>query len=76
MLFASQVISNIITGKDVQSELIWACVAIIGACFGYNSLVAMRAISAKSQVASDVVKENPTEENADTSKEILSSDKP
>lgn len=76
LLLASQVIVNEASGHLIQEALIWANVGVIGACFGFNALIDMKAIGAKSQVASDIAKEQPDSETANDAKDVMNSNKP
>lgn len=61
---------------NIQSELIWADVALIAACFGLDVVNSVKAMSVKSEVASDVAKSNSNKETNDSAKEIIQSNKP
>lgn len=61
---------------NVQSELIWANVGIIAACFGLDVVNSVKAMSAKSSVASDIAKSDSSKETNDAAKETLQSSKP
>ena len=76
LLFASMVITHLCTKQTIQGELIIATVAIISACFGLNAMLSYKALSTKSDVASDVVKSDAGAESNQTAKDIIQADKP
>ena len=61
---------------NIQSELIWANVGIIAACFGLDVINSVKGMSVKSDIASDVVKSDSSKATNDLAKEIMESNKP
>lgn len=76
LLFAAEVIVHLATHIAIQEEVLWATVALVAACFGLNTMIDIKAMSSKSQVASDIIKNDPNAENADMAQEVLQNPKP
>lgn len=76
LLFGIGWIYHLYSHIDIQSELIWADVALIAACFGLDVVTSVKAMSVKSEVASDVTKSDSSKNTNDTAKDIIQSDKP
>lgn len=62
--------------KPTPSELVYVVSTILLTCFGMNTAINLKAIGAKSGVASDIVKEQPSSDTADDAKDVMNSDKP
>lgn len=63
-------------GPIVPEFYWWGFLGLICTCFGLNAMVAMKGMSVKSNVASDVLKEDPSVGSTQAATEILKADKP
>lgn len=76
-LLITEVLQAVIwAGKETPSELLYVLAGLLTACFGMNAILSAKAITTKSTVASDIVKEKPSSQTAEDAKDILKSDKP
>lgn len=76
LLIVEMVQAQLWAGKTVDSELLYVVTGLIATCFGMNTFLHSKSISAKTDVASDIVKQEPNPDTADDAKEILNSPKP
>lgn len=61
---------------NIQSELIWANVGLIAACFGLDVVNAVNAMKTKGFVASDIAKSDSSKATNDSATDVIQSDKP
>ena len=76
IVWGIMVIYHLATHYNIQSELIWANVGLIAACFGLDVVNAVTAMKSKGIVASNVAKSDSSKETNDSAKDIIQSDKP
>lgn len=76
LLFTLIVIFHLISKTNVQEAIVWGTLTLILVPLGYNAVMGIKALTAKSQVASDIVKEDASSENTDAAKDVLQNDKP
>lgn len=64
------------TLNKVNFEVFITFASLTFACFGLGTIANVKALSVKSEVASDVAKSNSNKETNDSAKEIIQSNKP
>ena len=76
ILWVIMILYHLYSRFNIQSELIWANVALIAACFGLDVVSNMKAMTVKGNVASDMVKEDSSTKTNDQATDVLQSQKP
>lgn len=76
LLFTIEVLFHLIFVRTIQGEILFATIGLITACLGLNAIITMKDITAKKEVATTVVENNPASENASDAKDILQGKKP
>lgn len=76
MLIAACVIVNLCGGTIVAQFIFWGLLLLVAACFGLNALIEIFAMKSKTNLAQDVIKEEPEKETSDAAKEIIQAEKP
>ena len=76
LLWAIMIGYHLYTHVNVQSELIWANVGLIGACFGLDVINSVKAMSVKSSVASDIAKSDSSSQTNKSASDVIQNDKP
>jgi hypothetical protein len=65
---------HLATKQAIQVDLIYADVAIIGACFGMNTLISLKGLGVKGSVASSIAEANSDKDTNQTAKEVVQGD--
>ena len=76
VLIAAAVIVNLCGGTIIATFIFEGLIILIMACFGMNTYLSGKALAAKSDVASDMVKSDSSKQSNDSAKDILTADKP
>src|SRR5687767_11141219 len=76
LLIIEMVQATVWWSKDTPSELLYTITVVMLACLGLNTVITTKSIEKKTDIASDIIKEEPTQESADNAKDVLNSDKP
>ncbi len=75
-LITAAVIVNLCGGATIAQFIFWGLVSLIGACFGLNTLINMKSIDSKSNVASDVTNSGASSSTIEQVKDIVEQIKP
>lgn len=71
LLFTTEVLFHLISKVNVQPEILYTTVGLIAACYGFNTAITMKELATKSQVASDLAKNDTSDPAASTAKDII-----
>ena len=67
---------TLFTSYDIPFEMFLTFASLTFACFGLGTIANVKAMSVKSEVASDVVKSDSSEQSNESAKDIIQSNKP
>lgn len=73
---AASAIVDMSGGGTISEFIFYGLLALVAACFGMNTLLDMKSMSVKSNVASDIVQNEPESDSAKDAKDVLNSSKP
>lgn len=62
--------------KSLSEYMYYGLLGLIGACCGFNTILSKKSMEVKSDVASDIITNEPNPSSSEDAKEVLANDKP
>lgn len=76
LLFTAEVIVHLKSKVNIQVEVLYVTAGLIGACYGFNTWITLKELTTKSQVASDIAKNDTSDPAASIAAEVITTAKP